>query len=401
MQIPSGPQPTVRQGVSTTRTRDVMVATMVVTRGPGDLFLLCHSGGDDAVCWVEQIDPVSLATKRRSMDLAGGPAWPGGLAAHANGSLYVVFGRHAHRLNSNLDVLATQELPRERPYNSFVVTTDGTLITKDFGGARPGDDVGYLSVDTELLALDPDDLRIASSLVVREPSVARISAYDDDIYVVGTGSLIRVHWSSERRELVLDDSFVAPYRREGEGYGWDCVIADGSAWFLNNGAGSERFDGSLRGKGVAKAAQAVVRIRLDSGAVARYEICEGPGGIVANPPAVDALRGIVVGYDTGHGVIGAWRYRGVEPVKLWRRDLNHGGHPMMLPDHGAVIVFDLDTSRTSEDVVVLDVESGEEICRAPTGSPVQSVLFPAVGFDNDIYYCSFLAVSRIQFERPT
>jgi len=33
------------------------------------------------------------------------------------------------------------------------------------------------------------------------------------------------------------------------------VIADGRAWFLTNGAGSERYDGSLLGKGIATAGQ--------------------------------------------------------------------------------------------------------------------------------------------------
>ena len=73
------------------------VGTMVVLRAPGEVYLLCHTGGHNAVSWVEQIDPVSLRTIRRSPSLEGGPTWPGGLACHANGSLYVVFGRHAHR----------------------------------------------------------------------------------------------------------------------------------------------------------------------------------------------------------------------------------------------------------------------------------------------------------------
>jgi hypothetical protein len=75
---------------------------MIVTRDEGELFLLRHTAGDDAVSFVERIDPRTLAPEGRSPDLAGGPAWPGSMAAHANGSLYVVFGRHAHRLDPDL-----------------------------------------------------------------------------------------------------------------------------------------------------------------------------------------------------------------------------------------------------------------------------------------------------------
>jgi len=45
--------------------------------------------------------------------------------------------------------------------------------------------------------------------------------------------------------------------------------------------------------------------------------------------------------------------------------------------------------------VVLDVETGEERVRLASGSPVQSVLFPAVGWDRDVYYCSFAGIARL------
>ena len=64
-----------------------IASTMVVFREEDELFLLCHTGGDDGISWVEQIDPTSLDTIRRSEDLPGGLTWPGGLAVHANGSL--------------------------------------------------------------------------------------------------------------------------------------------------------------------------------------------------------------------------------------------------------------------------------------------------------------------------
>ena len=97
---------------TTVTSREAVATTMVVLREPGEVFALRHTIGPEAVSWVERIDPVTLETVARSADLAGGPTWPGGLAAHANGSLYVVFGAHAHRLDADLNVLATQPLPR-------------------------------------------------------------------------------------------------------------------------------------------------------------------------------------------------------------------------------------------------------------------------------------------------
>jgi len=44
---------------------------------------------------------------------------------------------------------------------------------------------------------------------------------------------------------------------------------------------------------------------------------------------------------------------------------------------------------------VIDIETGHELARADTGSPIQSVLFLAPGFERDLYYCSFTTVARI------
>ena len=49
-----------------------------------------------------------------------------------------------------------------------------------------------------------------------------------------------------------DPEFRAPYRTaEGQTYGWDCVLALGAAWFLDDGDGSTDFDGSLPGPGAS------------------------------------------------------------------------------------------------------------------------------------------------------
>ncbi len=379
--------------------KSTLVSTMLVIRDPHELFLLCHGGGDDAVSWVERLDPSSLETIARSSDLAGGKTWPGGLAAHANGSLYVVFGRYAHRLDADLSLVASRELPRDRPYNSFVILSDGSLATKDFGGARPGDNTAWLAQDTEVVILEPESLEIVARATVAEASIARLSAIDDDIYVVGTNALHRLHYTSDPTTLRVDDDFAVPYRRDelGEGYGWDPVLVDGSAWFLNNGQGSERYNGSLEGLGVARCPQVVIRVELATRELTRYEVNAQDGAIVANPPAVDAARSIVVGYDTGNAVVTAWRYGPGAPEKIWSISLHHGSHPIVLSAHGVVVLGDFDPARGIEDLVGVDLETGEERFRVAGASPVQSVLFGAVDADGSIYSCSFLALSKVSF----
>jgi hypothetical protein len=379
-------------------TRDAIVATMVVLRGPGEVYLLCHTGGVDAISWVERIDPETLAVIDRSPDLPGGKTWPGGIAAHANGSIYVVFGRHVHRLTPQLELVASMALPRDRPYNSFVILPDGHLVMKDFGGALPP---GIEQVDDEtceLVVVEPRNLAIVARCAIRERSVARLSADGSTVYVVGVTHLFRARWDGDG--LALDADFQPIYRTlDGQTYGWDAVLTGGAAWFLDNGAGSEVYAGSFRGRGISPAPLHLVRVDLETGAVALTEICGLPNGIVANPPAIDIGRGIAVGYDSANGILAAFDIAADgTSAPRWSREQNHGCHPILYPDTGELVTADHDSDRMMDQIVILDIETGAELARADTGSPLQSVVFLAPGFQRDLYYCAFPTVSRISVE---
>ena len=61
---------------------------------------------------------------------------------------------------------------------------------------------------------------------------------------------------------------------------------------------------------------------------------------------------------------------------------------LLYEDTGEVVTGD------HADVVVLDIETGDELARADTGTGMQSVLFPCPGFEREFYVCSFMGVSR-------
>jgi hypothetical protein len=381
-------------------TREAIVATMVVLRDPGQVYLLRHTGGPDAISWVERIDPTTLEVIERSPDLPGGKTWPGGVAAHANGAIYVAFGRHVHRLGADLQTVVTRTLPRDRPYNSFVILPDGHLALKDFGGTLP---MGIEQTDDdscELLVLEPEQLTTVASVTLPERSIARVSADGDDIYVVGTHQLWRVRWDGGA--LTLDADFRPRYRTiDGQTHGWDAVLADGAAWFLDNGDGTEGFAGTFAGRGVSPAPLHLVRIDLTTGEVGLTEICGLPLGIVANPPAVDVGRRIAVGYDSANGVLAAFDIEDAGGLTTrWSREQHHACHPILYPDTGELVTNDHDAERMMDQIVVLDLETGEERARVDTGSPLQSVVFLAPGFDRDLYYVAFPVVARIHVE-PT
>ena len=76
-------------------------------------------------------------------------------------------------------------------------------------------------------------------------------------------------------------------------------------------------------------------------------------------------------------------------------DQNHACHLLLFADTGELVTTDHDRDRMMDEIVVLDIASGEEQCRVDSGSPVQSVLFPAPGWARDVYYCSFAAIARL------
>ena len=374
--------------------RDAPALTMAIV-GPNDeLFLQRIMPGPAAISWVEKIDPITLEVIAQSEQLAGGPLWPGGLAAHANGSLYVVFGNHAHRLSTDLQVIVSVELPRLRPYNSFVILPSGHLATKDFSGALPGQPNGTPMEPTELLILDPQDLRIVARLELAEPSIARLSADGNDIYVVGDYSLIRVFWRNET--LIVDTTFNARYRTlEGQTFGWDAVITDEDAWFLDNGEGTQLFMGSFRGVGISSAPLHLVRVNKKTARVTLTEICGLPDGIIANPPVVDTQRQIVVGFDSGNGVISGFDYDEDSVTPRWSRQQNHACHMLLSPEAGQIVTADHRPDLGCEQVVILDITTGDEVARVSTTSPIQSAVFPAIGPKGDIYWCSMSTITRI------
>ena len=406
--------------LETVAIRDAVATTMVVLREPGEVYVLRHTLGrrpfeDPFTAWVERVDPQTLEVVARSEDLTAGPFWPGGLAAHANGSLHVVCGNHAHRLSPDLELLASAELPGPRPYNSFVVLGDGTLATKDFDRD--------LAAAATLVLLDPETLeRRCDDVDLGEPAIARLSADGELIYVVGAETVFRLRWDGSSADR--DPDWGGRYLTDRGSYGWDPVVSGGQLWFMDNG--EHDFVTTMRGAGVAPGPVRLLRFSLsDHGDRESAEISGLPRGAVTNPPLYDPARQIAIAYDSANGVVAAFRFDGrLEP--LWRRELSHAAHVVLFAETGELVLGDFEgpawarsrvgralgrpfgpialgsarlrrlLGRQSRDqVVVVDIETGAELGRSAVPSLMQSVVFPAPGFDHDIYWCTMTTLARV------
>jgi hypothetical protein len=423
-----GPDIGPNEGLRLAAWKDAFGADMVIRREPGELYALRHTippgdplaGNVDG--WVERLDPETLEVTGSTGRWPSGRYWPGGIAAHSNGDLYAVFGTGAHRLTPDLDEVASRRLPIERPYNSFVTLDSGHLVTKDCDAPR-GRAPSTVSV------LDPETLESAApELELPEPSIARLSSDGETVIAVGTETVFRLLFDPAAGRMEIDETWRPRYGpAPGRGFGWDPVIADRHVFWMDQGRNG--VDWTMVGSGEDPDP---VRLwwcrRDDPEAIRSVEISGLPYGTESNPPAWDPVGGVVVAYDAGNAVVRAWRLDGDELEPLWRRDgLAHAGHLILFPDTREIVVQDyrepalrrspfarkrlwpilrrlgrsaamrraaLPLGRDS--VVVLDLDTGAEKARAEVPSPGQAFLFPAPGFDRDLYYLSMTTIARLE-----
>jgi hypothetical protein len=373
-------------------TRTTFMSTMTVLGDPGEVYLLTHSVlrakiGLPTTARVELLDPVTLKTRHASPRLRGGPMWPGGMAIHRNGSLYVVYGRYLHRLDRVCKPTGMLELPVNQPYNSFVVLDNGLIVTKNLSDATAA----------TLTVVDPETMqRVCNDLVCPEPSIARLSAAGNTLYVVGVRTIFRYHWNEEHKCLLRDEAWSYDYvGGTQQSYGWDVVLDADNAWFMDNGR--HRYFVKMIGAGVNPTPNRLIRVSLrDSADHQAWEISGLTGGSVTNPPLVDPVRSIVVAFDSANAVLRAWRWdrQSKELIPLWRKQpFGAASHMILYSESGELVVNDY--RRHGEEVVVLHIESGEEKGRVRVGGLNQGVVFPSTGWGRDFYWSSMAKVARV------
>ncbi len=68
-------------------------------------------------------------------------------------------------------------------------------------------------------------------------------------------------------------------------------------------------------------------------------MCGLARGAATNPPLYDPTRRIAIAYDSGNGVVTAFRFRDrLEPI--WQRELAHAGHMIQFRDTGELVLHD-------------------------------------------------------------
>lgn len=177
------------------------------------------------------------------------------------------------------------------------------------------------------------------------------------------------------------------------------VIDGDNGWLMDNG--HHNYQMSMLGAGQNKDPNRLIRISLkQSDSFQTWPVSGLPFGSVTNPPLVDTVRRIVVGFDSANKHLKAWRIiatpnsSNVELEVLWHLpEMGTASHLLLFPSSGELCVNDY--KRFNEQVVVLDIETGHEKSRIKTGGWMQGVVFPSPGWHNDFYWCSMDRLTRV------
>lgn len=386
--------------------RRLCTGNMMVLRDPGEVYLMHVDTLRDRIglpcsAHIEKLNPETLEPINRSKALPGGKWWPGGFCVHRNGDLYVTFGRHMHRLDSECNLVGSLRLPQDLPYNSHVVLDAGVLVTKPIAD----------SGQSQLCVIDPDGLgHVCPPITMPEPSISRLSATGNTVYVTGVRTIYRYHYDPSSRQLIHDEDWFLDYIGDsGQEYAWDPVITEDNIWFMDNGRHRMgRTSLSLLGAGVNPTPNRLIRVSAtDSSDYSHTTIGEEKFGTITNPPLFCPQRNIALGFDSGNRLLRAWRFDPADASlqPLWSKPgFGIGGHTIYYADTGEVVTTDYQSLKTlrglreGEHSAVLDIETGDERCRQPLGNYMQSAVFPAPAWGRGYYWLGLDKLSYVTVE---
>jgi len=200
------------------------------------------------------------------------------------------------------------------------------------------------------------------------------------------------------QSLVRDEAWHHDYvAGTTQTYGWDAVIDGHHAWFMDNGHHNYRL--RMIGAGLNPTPNRLIRVALNNAQDHQaWEVSGLPYGSITNPPLVDLKTNTVIAYDSANRVLRGWRMNAVQgPTALeplWQKSgFGCASHMVLYPDSGELVINDY--RRWGEEVVVLDIASGTEKARVRSGGLTQGVVFPSVGWQRDLYWCSMGRLARI------
>ena len=290
--------------------------------------------------------------------------------------------------------------------------SDGTIVTKDLRLENQG--------QSTISWLDPNTLELLHEpLILPEGSMGRIASDKTEkgefIYVPGIEKVWRI--AVEPDELKLDETWCPRYRRIGgsQGLSWDGCLSEDYLWLMDNGdIDSLRaiYGNHPNGRFQAEDFEALSRLSWQRAApwsgqqrLLRFSLWDGSlkeispfgaagGGIIAPPVNVPEHK-MCIAWDSINGGLAGISTDSEELKLAWKIDVRPSMQPVVFPDSGELVINDYQDR--DDQIIVVDIRSGELISKVSLSSPLANGMFLSPGFERDIYYCSTLTFARVQW----
>ena len=81
---------------------------------------------------------------------------------------------------------------------------------------------------------------------------------------------------------------------------------------------------------------------------------------------------------------------------VWTLPVRPTMQPVVFPDSGELVINDF-RDAGSDDLIVVDVETGDLLDQVATGSRIANGMFLTPGGDRDVFYCSLLGMARVRW----
>ena len=120
-----------------------------------------------------------------------------------------------------------------------------------------------------------------------------------------------------------------------------------------------------------------------------------PGGGIIAPPVNVPEHGICIAWDSINGGLAGIDTTGSKLRTAWTLDARPSMQPVVFPETGELVINDF--QNRDDQLIVVDIRTGEVLSRVSTGSHVANGMFLTPGTDRDVYYCSTFAAARVQW----
>ena len=347
------------------------------------------SGSSPTEPHLTKYNPQTGETIKLDLTMGDGFAYIGGALVHENGYVYVISQAYIYKINpDSMTVAAGRALPKApiprnflTIYNGLSTSSSGHLLTKYFS---PNVDA------STFFSIDPDSLEIVSTADYPGASprltVHQLDNGEEHLYHLNRFNTFRFQLAEGK--LSLDEDWLSrfdPYEtgQDENDEPTSPVIAQGRVHYTTN---------TLRDVDQAMRIfwqETDVTYTSDKPPLAGHELLPGsnrPGWSFFHL-AIDDFSGTIVAADQGAKALVAVRIGEDGDLDyLWQKSITVSARPAIVADRGHVYATDYANGRNH--LVVLDLFSGEELCRIVTPASRATVATIVVSAANEVYFGS-------------